>query len=165
MPGTEYFQNKVKNSLNALSNDAAAWKPDTKFEQEAASLSQRVQYELESGILTKYRVLRTRQLEQVAAQNCYGNKSYTFLEAEQCEKFLMQNDFKLNLIKDFYKDHHAKHYLSHQACADQANEASTIVGKDKAYADCHNAWVSDFKQNQSQELEARARALIGKGLE
>mmetsp|Transcript_25690 Transcript_25690/g.39499 ORF Transcript_25690/g.39499 Transcript_25690/m.39499 type:complete len:99 (-) Transcript_25690:264-560(-) len=98
MPGTEYFQNKAKKSLNALSNDASAWKPDVKFENEASSLSQRVQYDLESGILSKYKMLRTRQIEQLASQNCYGNKNYTFLEAEQCENFMVENDFKLNMI-------------------------------------------------------------------
>ena len=167
MPGTAYFQDKVKNSLNSFSNgeNAAHWKPDQKYDMEKEDTIARVGDDLESGILTKFRVLRTRQLEQMAAQNCYSNKNYTFMEAEQCEKFMYENDFKLGMIKNFYKDHISKHVLSHSTCLHAAKAMDSVADKDKAFADCHNTWVRDFKENQSQDLEARARSLIGRGLE
>ena len=54
-----------------------------------------------------------RQLEGLVAENCYGKKSFSYLEAEQCEKFHMTNDYKLNLINSFWKDHVPKHVLSY----------------------------------------------------
>ena len=115
MPGTAYFEQKVKKSLNSFSNGdfLDQWKPDSKYEMEKNDAIDRVEHDIESGILTKFRVLRTKQLEHIAVANCYQNKSYSYMEAEQCEKFLYDNDFKLGLIKSFYKDHISKHVLSH----------------------------------------------------
>ena len=45
------------------------------------------------------------------------------------------------------------------------NAFGTVAEKDKAFADCHNDWIKDFKVNQSQILEARARTLLGRNLE
>ena len=42
---------------------------------------------------------------------------------------------------------------------------NTAVEKERVYADCHKEWVSDFKNNQSQVLELRARQLLGKGFD
>ena len=51
-------------------------------------------------------------------------------------------------------------------CTDTWPEAGLCtIEKDKAYAECHNEWLQDFKQNQSQVLEHRARMLLGKNLD
>ena len=122
---------------------------------------------MNEGILAKYRVLRTKQMEGLVAENCYAKKSYTFLEAEQCENFHMINDYKLNLINSFWKDHVPKHVLSYKSCITETGieQMETIAEKDKAFADCHENWVKDFKNVQSQDLELRARKLFGKNLE
>ena len=127
----------------------------------------RAKVDLEEGILTKYRVLRTKQLEGLVSENCYSKKSYTYLEAEQCDEFHFKNDYKLNLISTFWKDHAPKHILSHKSCLTDIGleQMETIAEKDRAYADCHSSWVKDFKEVQSQDLEARARNLFGKNLE
>ena len=125
----------------------------------------RTRVDLEDGILSKYMVLRTKQLEQIVADKCYSKKSFTYLEAEQCENFHFKNDYKLNLIQSFWKDHEAKHILSYKTCMAGVDKLDSVVEKDKAYADCHDSWVKDFKNVQSQELEVRARQLFGKSLE
>ena len=115
MPVTQYFKDKQSKSLNSFSNgdNLKEWKPDVKYTLEAAKTLKRTQADLHEGILAKYQVLRTKQLEGIVAENCYGKKSYSYLEAEQCEKFHFKNDYKLNLIDSFWKDHAPKHVLSY----------------------------------------------------
>ena len=69
MPGTQYFKDKQASTLNSLMNQegAASWEPDTKYVLEFQSATQRVRNDLEEGILTKFKVLRTRQLEGIVA--------------------------------------------------------------------------------------------------
>ena len=42
---------------------------------------------------------------------------------------------------------------------------SSTVDKERAFGDCHREWVSDFRENQSQNLEVRARQLLSRGFE
>ena len=89
MPGTQYFKDKQAKSLNSLINEdgEAIYQPDLKYVLEFKDASDRVRNDLETGILTKFRVLRTRQLEGVVANKCFENESYNFSEAEACERF------------------------------------------------------------------------------
>ena len=121
--------------------------------------------DLDEGILTKYHVLRTRQVDNTAIQNCYENKSYTFNEAKACHKFHLDNDYKLNAISSFWKDHFTKHLLSYGQCKVGLANIQNIADKDRAYADCHNQWIRDFKVTQANNLEGRARSLLGRNLE
>ena len=59
----------------------------------------------------------------------------------------MKNDYKLNKIQKFWDDHVSRHIIAHDDCAKAVADLKTIVEKDKAYNDCHNSWVSDFKLN------------------
>ena len=72
--------------------------------------------ELEEGILQKYKVLRTKQLEQNISANCFGDSKLTVWEAEQCEKFHYDNDYKLKIMGSFWKDHIPKHVKAYQSC-------------------------------------------------
>jgi len=143
------------------------WEPDSGYVYEVNGAMERVKTDLQEGILTKYRVLRSRQLEAAVAENCYNNKNYNMEEAEQCEKFTFKNDYKLNLINSFWDDHAPKHLKAHQSCLTSTGiqGMNSVVEKDKAYADCHQEWLRDFKINQSQALELRAREMLGKSLE
>ena len=60
MPGSTYFKEKQKKSLNSMINgdNDNSWSPDYKFEMEVEDAFDRVQADLETGILTKYKVLR-----------------------------------------------------------------------------------------------------------
>ena len=165
MPGTQYFQDKQKKSLNNFVNGKGAYAPDSKYHAEVSEAAARVQNDLESGILTKFRVQRTRQLESITVKNCWENSKFTFAEADMCTKFHFDNDYKMNAIDNFWKDHFPKHYLTYKRCSDGLDSLSSVAEKDKAYADCHKDWMKDFKEEQSQNLEARARALLGKNME
>ena len=68
-------------------------------------------------------------------------------EAEQCEKFHFENDYKMNAITNFWKDHISKHIKDHNKCMGALDAHSTVAAKDRAYADCHNGWLRDFKIN------------------
>ena len=165
MPGTQYFRDKQSKSLNNMVNGKAAYRPDQRYALEVKEAAARVQNDLETGILTKFRVLRTKQLEQTTVKNCWENSKFTFAEADMCAKFHHDNDYKLGAINSFWSDHFPKHLLSYQKCAEGLDQLSSVAEQDKAYADCHREWIRDFKNEQSQHLEARARALLGKNLE
>ena len=98
-------------------------------------------------------------------KNCYESSKYTFAEAQMCETFHYDNDYKLNSIKTFWKDHVSKHVKSYQECNKASASLATIADKDKAFADCHKDWIREFKTNQSQLLEVRAREFLGKNLD
>ena len=125
----------------------------------------RVQNDLEQGILTKYKVLRTRQLEGIVVKNCYENKQFTYNEAEMCEKFHMDNDYKLNAVSNFWKDHVSRHVKSYYQCSQGLERFESVADKDRAFADCNKHWIKEFKENESQSLELRARTLLGKNLD
>ena len=128
---------------------------------------ERAKFTLEEGILLKFKVLRTRQLEMKAAEQCYQNDALNFEEAQKCENFLFKNDFKLNAINNFFSENTIRHVKAHQTClsAAQGPHFSTVAEKDKAYQQCHNDWVRDFKNEKVFELEVRARQLLGSNLE
>ena len=109
----------------------------------------RARLEMENGILAKYRVLRARQLEQLVAENCYTSKKFTFDEAGQCATFHLENDYKMNQIDTFWKDHIPKHAQAYSSCLTKTglDALDTVAAKDKAFAQCHEEWVMDFKQN------------------
>ena len=79
----------------------------------------------------------------------------------------MRNDYKLRLIGSFWDDHVPKHINDYRACMTSTGieNMSTTVDKERAFADCHREWVRDFKDNQSQNLEMRARQLLGRGFD
>ncbi len=98
MPGSEYFHEKRKNSLNSFTNEEAAkdWTPDHKYLMEVSDVIKRASMDIHDGILTKFSTLRTRQLEAKIGETCYSKKNATLEEAESCEKFTFDNDYKLN---------------------------------------------------------------------
>ena len=118
MPGTQYFQDKQKNSLNSMINGDAAkiYSPDLKYSLEFKDTMDRAKNDLNEGILLKFRMLRTKQLESLVASNCYENSKFTLNEAEICQKFHFENDYKLNAIGSFWRDHVSKHIKDYQKC-------------------------------------------------
>jgi len=60
MPGSKYFEDKQKNSLNSFitSEGAEDWKPDRKYELEKNLAFERVESDLRNGILLKFKTLR-----------------------------------------------------------------------------------------------------------
>ena len=148
MPGTQYFHDKQKNSLNSMVNGDSIknYNPDTKYYLEFKDTMERVQNDLNEGILLKYKMLRTKQLESLVATNCYENPKFNLNEAEVCHKFHFENDYKLNSIGSFWKDHVSKHIRDYHKCNSGLDQLQSVAEKDRAFADCHASWVKDFKQ-------------------
>ena len=126
---------------------------------------QRIQVDLEEGILAKLRLQREQQLLDTLADKCYTNNDYTFAQAQQCEEFYMKNDFKLNLLNSFVRDHMAKHFQSYQQCyTGQAFESlPSNEQKDREFLACHDKFISNLKSNVAYELDVKARALFQGG--
>ena len=61
----------------------------------------------------------------------------------------MKKDYKLKALNTFWYDHKSKHIIAHNKCLDHTKGLETVAEKDKAYSDCHNDWLKDFKNNQS----------------
>ena len=166
--GTPYFKNKVKGSINALTNGEALfdWKPDMTLNMEFNEEMTKARYQLEDGILLKFRVLRQRQLERQAAQTCYSDPKLNFIEAEQCEKFLVENDYKLSAINQFFYKNTIRHVKAYNKCLEltENDDLSSMAEKDKVYLQCHNDWVRNFKQEVVPDLETRAVQLLGNNL-
>ena len=73
------------------------------------------------------------------ADKCYKNNDYTYSQAERCEQFYQENDFKLNLLKSFVRDHTGAHLQQHEKCySGAAFEAlRTNADKDREFEACH----------------------------
>ena len=72
---------------------------------------------------------------------------------------MIDQDYKLNLIKNFAADHLARHVNAYEQCF--TSEAFTALkkneDKDRAFLDCHNHWIKNLNENVSQDLELKAR--------
>ena len=79
-----------------------------------------------------------------------------------CHEFYEKNDFKLNLLKSFVRDHMAKQFISYEKCyTGAAFEAlPTNEDKDRAFLSCHNKWISNLKSNVSFDLDVKAREMF-----
>ena len=69
----------------------------------------RVSFDLNEGILAHLKAKRMQHLEKHAIETCFVKNDYTFQQAERCQKFLIEQDFKLNLINKFTADHLVRH--------------------------------------------------------
>ena len=98
MLGSKAFHEKNKQSLNSFNNEESSrfWQPDQKYDLELVEILKRSKSDLSGGILARFSALRQRQLDVSIAQNCYTKKSLSYMEAEMCEKFHYENDYKSN---------------------------------------------------------------------
>ena len=71
MPGSQYFSDKQKKSLNSFNETEANWRVDQKYLVEVSETLKRAQVDISDGILTKFAMMRTRQLEQQISETCY----------------------------------------------------------------------------------------------
>ena len=119
----------------------------------------RVSYELNEGILSHLQAKRMHHLEKHAVEACFAKNDFTFQQAERCQKFLIDQDYKLNLIKSFTADHLVRHINAHESCYTNDVFASLKKNedKDRVFVECHNHWIKNLNENVSQELEVKAR--------
>ena len=69
----------------------------------------------------------------MVADKCFKNKDYSFSEAENCESFHFDNDYKLSQIHSFWEDHIPRHAIEYMKCADSVQDLSSVIEKDSAF--------------------------------
>ena len=79
-----------------------------------------------------------------------------------CQSFYEKNDFKLNLLNSFVRDHMTRHLIEYEQCYMGAafNALPTNEAKDREFQACHNKWISNLKQNVTFDLEVKAREMF-----
>ena len=159
---SKFFQEQKAKSLNALQSNPRAWSVQPKALLQVQNAVQRLQVDLEEGILTKLRLQRQQQLMKTLADKCYTNNDYTYAQAITCHEFYEKNDFKLNLLQSFVRDHMTKHFLSYEKCySGAAFEAlPSVEEKDRAFLACHDKWIRDLKSDVAYELDVKARSIF-----
>ena len=162
MAESEAFRAQKAASLNNLVNQASAWQVDVKYFRKALDALEAAKFELEDGVILKSQILRQKELEAYVVKNCYQNKTYNFLQAQKCEEFHYNNDFKLNLLKTFFSDHVAKHLKQYESCWKNAEfeNLNTNEEKDLAFVECHDKWVANLRENVVADLEVRVRDFL-----
>ena len=154
MAETEAFRAQKANSLNNLLTQASTWQVDVKYFRKALDTLEAAKFELEDGVILKSQILRQKELEAHVVKNCYQNRTYNFLQAQKCEEFHYNNDFKLNLLKTFFSDHVAKHLKQYESCWNNAEfeGLKSNEEKDLAFVECHDKWVANIRENVVPEL-------------
>ena len=81
-----------------------------------------------------------------------------------CHEFYEKNDYKMNLLGSFVRDHMTKHFLSYEKCHSGAafESLATMEEKDRSFLACHDKWLKDLKQDVTYELEVKARQIFTK---
>ena len=159
---SKFFQEQKAKSLNALQSSGAPWQIQQKSQMQLIEAVSRVKMDLEEGILTKLRLQRQQQLLTSLSDRCYKNNDYTYAQAMKCHEFYEKNDFKLNLLNSFVRDHMAKQFLNYEKCYTGAAFESlpSNAEKDRAFLECHNKWISNLKSNVALDLEVKARQMF-----
>ena len=141
------FEQNKREQLNPTVNKPATWQLDIKYFREAFSALERVKFDLEDGIILRLQVERQKELEGHIVRNCYEQKSYTFMQAQKCEEFHYKNDFKLQMLKNYFSDHIPKHLNDYEKCwkTTEFQQLKTVEDKDRAFMSCHEKWLRNLK--------------------
>ena len=68
---TAYFHSLKEKALNKLTSDASEWREDAKYKNETERVLQRVEQDLEQGILLNLKTKRMQQLDGLINKNCF----------------------------------------------------------------------------------------------
>ena len=159
---SKFFTEKQAKSLNALQSNPNTWRIQPKSIMQMTNAVERLKMDLEEGILAKLRLQRQQQLLDVLSDKCYQSNDYTYAQAMMCQEFYEKNDFKLNLLDGFVRDHMTKHLQGYEQCYSGAAFESlpTNADKDREFLSCHKKWISNLKTNVAFDLETKARNLF-----
>ena len=111
MEGTPYLSDRVKNF-----SFRGPWRFEDKAEYQDAKdkLMENITFKLEEGVISHLKALRMKELDKYIMKNCYKNKDYNYLQAEKCDEFHIEKDYKLGLLNSYAKDHLWKHDLDYE---------------------------------------------------
>lgn len=113
---SRFFKASKAKSLNSTVNSSASWQMDPKAVIQVKDAMERVQSDLEEGILKKLALQRDQHLLTAINNKCYKNNDLTFMEAQMCDQFYQNNDFKRAALSNFVEDHMTKHILEWDSC-------------------------------------------------
>ena len=155
---TDYLKNKFK-TFQPLQYD---WTPSDKLIYEANEAFDQASTDVDIGILEKFTALRMKELDKIINTNCYKNKEYNYLQAQKCEEYHMDNDYKLNLLNSFTRDHVWKYMVEYNNCYNNSefNSIADPTEKDRAYLKCHEDFMKQWDGQIQKELHTRAKELF-----
>ena len=156
---TDYWKAK----LAKFTPKQFSWSENATYHREAEKALDNLKFTMEEGVLLKYRLLREKELDKYISTNCYGKGSgYNYLQAIKCEEYHYENDYKLNLIGSFLKDHTWKHILAYHNCTrtNEFNRLKTIEEKDRVYLGCHTKFMTTIQEKLPAEFAEKAKELF-----
>ena len=136
---SEFFQSHL-NKVGSLNHP---WYENEKMKLEAEKAFEHAKVDVDHGLVEKYKALRMKELDQFVNKNCYKNKQYNFAQAQRCEQYHFENDYKLGLLNSFTKDHIWKYMVDYKNCtrSQEFKSLDNIVEKDRAYQKCHDKFM------------------------
>lgn len=132
---TEYFKQKKAQALNSITKNTNVWRPDASYVKQAQDTFDRISYQLDDGILLKQRAKREQELASKIASKCYERDDLDFVQAQQCERFVRDNDYKMKMINGFKQEFLSKTWLDYIEChkSKDLHALKTNVEKDKQF--------------------------------
>ena len=158
---SQLFARLKARSLNALQNNAP-WEIELRQQKEIEATLLEAKTRLEEGVLLQLRLQRQRDLNKLVASKCYQRKDLSYEQAEKCEEYYINNDFKLNLLSRFTSDYLPKHLISLERCikGDEFTSLPSLADKDRAFLACKENWRANLQATVIPELEAKAKELL-----
>ena len=159
---SKFFLQQRFNSLNSTVNSKEQWVLDIRPLNEMTDVRERIETDLNEGIIKHARAKRMQHLEKHIVTACYTQADFTFEQAQMCEKYHMKNDYKLSMINNFVADHMVKHLKTWNNCSAGAvfDGQKDNVDKDRMFVECHHRWVKNLKEEVAFELDSKARQLL-----
>lgn len=157
------FQASRLASLNATQNNKGTWVLDAKYAQQMLETVDRVRTDLEEGILLHCQAVRVKQLLPTIAEKCFSSSNdLSFVHAKTCEEYMYEKDYKLNLMKSFFRDHMVRHSNEYAQCfqSEQFQSLTDMAAKDEYFLDCHNRWMRKMKEEVRPDLEEKAARIF-----
>ena len=113
---------------------------------------------LEEGVILSLKLKRQQQLERMAVSKCFKRKDLSYMQAVECHTYLVEKDYKLNLLNKFTDDHFAKHLVDLERChsGPEFESMGSLAEKDRYFVECKRKWHTNMMQNVIPELEAKA---------
>ena len=137
-----------------------------KYLLESTKKLDELKYELDEGIVNYNIAKRERELDAYILKNCYKSAKfdYTYLQSQKCEEFHRNNDYKLNLLNNFSRDHLWKHAIEYERCYKtfELSQMANDIDRDRSFLACHNKWIDNIESKVKGDLIQRATELFNK---
>ena len=136
---------------------------DTKYAKQMLDTVERVNVDLNEGILKHCAAQRLKHLLPVISENCFSaSNDLSYVHARTCEGYHLEKDYKLNLMKSFVRDHMVRHSTEYAQCytSEQFQALDDVAAKDEHFLDCHNRWIRRMREEVTPDLEEKAAKMF-----